>query len=114
MSPAREHPAVSRLALEDAAEHRVAALSASLIRAVMITYGETNEVFAARVGLAAEVVAEALSGTCPAWALPYDEFMAIADAAEAMWPSPVFEPPLPSTCCCPASLTATRSWPPTY
>jgi hypothetical protein len=41
--------------------------------------------------VAAEVVAEALSGTCPAWALPYDDFTAIADAAEAMWPSPVFE-----------------------
>jgi hypothetical protein len=91
MSPAREHPAMSRLALEVPAEHRVAALSASLLRAVMITYDETNEQFAARAGVAAEVVAEALSGTCPAWALPYDDFTAIGDAAEAMWPSPVFE-----------------------
>lgn len=91
MSPAREHPAMSRLALEDPAEHRVAALSASLLRTVMITYDETNEQFAARAGVAAEVVAEALSGACPCWALPYDDFTATADAVEAMWPSPVFE-----------------------
>src|SRR5258708_15645639 len=91
MSPAREYPATGQLALEDPAEHRVAALSASLLRAVMFTYGEDHEAFAARAGVAAEVVAEALGGTCPAWALPYDEFKAIADAVAAMWPCEVFE-----------------------
>jgi hypothetical protein len=91
MSPAREHPVTSPLALEDPAEHRVAALSASLLRAVMFIYDETHEQFAARAGLIPETVAEALDGTCPAWALPYDEFTALADAAGTMWPSPVFE-----------------------
>ncbi|HVB43268.1 MAG TPA: hypothetical protein VNF47_11255 [Streptosporangiaceae bacterium] len=91
MSPARERPATGQLALEDPVEHRVAELSASLLRAVMITYGETQEEFAARAGVAAEVVADALGGTCPAWALPYDEFTAIADAVAAIWPSAVFE-----------------------
>ena len=100
MSPASEHPVTSQLALEDPAEHRVAALSASLLRAVMITYGETHEQFAARAGVAPEIVIESVGGTCPAWALPYDEFTAIADAAEAMWPCVrSSRPPLPATCC---------------
>jgi hypothetical protein len=99
MSPARECQATSlgqtvhdgRLALDYPGEHQVAVLSASLLRAVMTTYGENNEGFAARAGVTAEVVAEALSGTCPVWALPYDEFTAIADAVAALWPCAVFE-----------------------
>jgi hypothetical protein len=91
MRPARQSPATSRLALEDPVEYRVAVLSASLLRAVMVTYDETYEEFAARAGVAAEVVAEALGGTYPAWALPYDEFAAMADAIAAMWPAAVFE-----------------------
>ena len=80
-----------RLALEDPGEHRVAILSAALLQAVMNMYGEDHERFAVRAGVAADVVAEAASGRCPAWALPYDEFMAIADVITALWPCAVFE-----------------------
>ncbi len=97
MMPASEHPATGqtildyRPALEDAIEYRVAALSAALLHAVMNTYGEDHEGFAARAGVAVGVIARAVDGTYPAWALPYDEFMALADAVAAMWPSAAFE-----------------------
>jgi hypothetical protein len=77
--------------VEDAGEHYVAVISASLLRAVMTTYGENHHGFAARAGVAAKVAAEAAGGTCPAWTLPYDEFTAIADAVAALWPCAVFE-----------------------
>lgn len=86
-----EHHAASVVQLDDPSEHRVAALSAALLQAVMNTYGENYEGFAARASIAAEVMAEAIAGTCPAWALPYDEFTAIADAIAALWPCAVFE-----------------------
>lgn len=76
---------------EGSGEHRVAVLSASLLRTVMSTYGESCQGLAARAGIAAEVVAEAACGVRPAWALPYEEFTAIADAVAAVWPSAVFE-----------------------
>jgi|ERR1022692_579785 hypothetical protein len=78
------------LALDDLGEHRVAAFSASLLRAVMATYGEDHHGFAARAGLPARTVAEATDGICPAWALPYDEFTAIADAVADLWPCGAF------------------------
>jgi len=81
----------SALVLDELGEHRVTALSASLLRAVMTTYGEDHESFASRAGIRPQTVAEAMDGTCPAWALPYDEFAAIADAITAMWPCGVFE-----------------------
>jgi len=79
------------LMLDDLGEHRVTALSASLLRAVMATYGEDHHGFAARAGLPARTVAEATDGICPAWALPYDEFTAIADAVADLWPCGAFE-----------------------
>lgn len=76
---------------ESSGEHRVAVLSASLLRTVMSTYGQSHEAFAVRAGVAAEVVAGAACGKCPAWGLPYEEFTAIAGAIAVVWPSAVFE-----------------------
>jgi len=99
MIPASDHHATSLaqpapvgvLAVEEVAEHQVAALSAGLLQAVMNTYGDGLESFAARAGVAAEVVAAAAAGTGPAWALAYDEFTAIADAVAGLWPCAAFE-----------------------
>jgi len=76
---------------DDQGAHRVAALSAALMQAVLNTYGENHEEFALRAGVSASVVGEAMDGTCPAWALPYDEFTALADVVAAMWPCAAFE-----------------------
>ena len=76
---------------DDPGAHRVAALSAALLQAVMNTYGENQEEFAHRAGVAVTVVTQAMDGTCPAWALPYDEFTALAEAVAAMWPCAAFE-----------------------
>lgn len=81
----------SPLQLADPTEHQVSALSAALLQAVMNMYGENHEGFALRAGVAAEVVAEAAAGMRPVWALPYDEFTALADAVAALWPCAVFE-----------------------
>lgn len=81
----------SQLQLADPTEHQVSALSAALLQAVMNTYGENHEGFALRAGVAVEVVAEAAAGIGPAWALPYGEFTALADAVAALWPCAVFE-----------------------
>lgn len=91
MIPASERHAVSLLQLDGPSEHRVSALSAALLRAVMNTYGDNHEGFALRAGVLVEVVAEAIAGTCPAWALPYDEFTALAGAVADLWPCAVFE-----------------------
>src|SRR5258708_23358882 len=91
MIPASERHAPGLVQLADPSEHRVTVLSAALLQAVMNTYGENHEGFAARAGVAAEVVAEAITGTCPAWALPYDEFMALADAVTSLLPCAVFQ-----------------------
>lgn len=81
----------SQLQLAGPTGHRVSALSAALLQAVINTYGENHESFAVRAGVAAEVVAEATAEIHPAWALPYDEFTALADAVAALWPCAVFE-----------------------
>jgi len=79
------------LALDEPGEHQVAVLSAAVLQAVMNTYGDDYEALAVRVGVAAGIVAEAIGGTRPAWALPYEEFMALADLVAALWPCEVFE-----------------------
>jgi hypothetical protein len=73
----------------DLGEHVVVVLSSALLRAARSALGEDG--LAARAGVPAAVVAAAETGTCPVWALPYDEFTALADAAEAVRPSLVFE-----------------------
>jgi|HubBroStandDraft_1064217.scaffolds.fasta_scaffold111811_1 hypothetical protein len=95
MTPASSGRRAASLAGPVAAEedggHRVATLSVALLRAVMTTCHDDHERFAVRAGVAAEVIAEAVAGTHPAWALPYDEFTAIAAAVAALWPGRVFE-----------------------
>ncbi len=76
----------ARLALDEPGEHQVVVLSAAVLQAVMNTYGDDSEAFAVRAGVATDIVAEAMSGTRPAWALPYEEFTAIADTVAAVWP----------------------------
>jgi hypothetical protein len=66
--------------VEDLGEHTVSVLSSALLRAVRWRHGEGHEGFALRAGVATEVVIAAEDGTCPAWALPYDDFMALAEA----------------------------------
>lgn len=80
-----------RLPPEDATESRVGVLSAAMLRAVMNTYGESPEGFAARAGVAADVIAGIADATGPAWSLAYDEFTAVADTVAALWPSAAFE-----------------------
>jgi hypothetical protein len=65
----------------------VAVLSAAALVAARAAYGEDRAGLAARAGLAVRVVDGAECGTRPAWALPYPEFMAIADAVGAPHPS---------------------------
>ena len=79
------------LLLAEPGEHQVAILSAAVLRAVMSTYGDDCTALAVRAGVGGNVVAEAVSGVCPAWALPYEEFTAIAKAVAALWPCGVFE-----------------------
>ena len=97
MISAPEHRPASRTVLdhepmqEDAAEHSIAVLSAALLQAVMTTYNEGHDAFAARAGITASLVAAAADGTCPAWELPYDEYAALADAVTTLWPCTLFE-----------------------
>lgn len=99
MSPAREYHAArlalpvlgDELASEDSGEYRVAVLSAGLLQAVINTYGEGYEGFSIRFGLPAGIVAKTASGAWPAWALPYEEFTAIAGAVGVLWPCAAFE-----------------------
>jgi hypothetical protein len=72
------------LALDEPGEHQVAVLSAAVLHAVMNTYGDGYEALAVRAGVAADIVAESIGGTRPAWALPYEEFMALADLVAAL------------------------------
>ncbi|HET9894625.1 MAG TPA: hypothetical protein VFQ44_06790 [Streptosporangiaceae bacterium] len=76
---------------DDVTESRIGVLSAAMLRAVMNTYGETAEGFAARAGVTADVITGIAEATGPAWALPYDEFTAVAGAVAALWPSAAFE-----------------------
>lgn len=91
MIPASQRHAASLAQLDNPAEHQVAVLSAALLQAVMNTYGEDQHGFAARAGVAAEVVADAMTGTRPAWALPYEQFAALVGAVASLWPCAVFE-----------------------
>lgn len=85
-------PALDRqVASEDATECRIGVLSAAMLRAVMNTYGEDAEGFAARAGVVADVIAAIADATWPAWVLPYDEFVTVADAIAELWPSAAFE-----------------------
>ena len=58
----------------------VATLSAAVLVTARIDYDEDRADLAHRAGLGAQVVDGAEDGTHPAWALPYPEFMALADA----------------------------------
>ncbi len=71
--------------------HSIAVLSAALLRAVMATYGEEQQAFAARTSVPSNIVAAVADGTSPAWALPYDEFTALADTVATLWPCALFE-----------------------
>jgi hypothetical protein len=65
----------------------VAVLSAAVLVAARAAYGEDRAGLAARAGLDIHVVDDAEDGTRPAWALPYPEFMALAEALAAPHPS---------------------------
>jgi hypothetical protein len=89
MSPENENPD-RRRAAEASDEYQVAALSAALLQSVINAYGEDSRRFAERVGVAEEVVADAVNGTCPAWELLYADFTALAQAVDAVWPGAIF------------------------
>jgi len=74
---------------EDLGEHVVAALSSAVLRSARRAQGRDG--FAARAGVPEAVVIAAETGACPAWALPYEEFAALAGAVEVSWPRLVFE-----------------------
>jgi len=65
----------------------VAALSAAVLVAARVGCHEDQAEFAGRARLGVHVVQGAEDGTRPAWALPYPEFMALADAMAAPHPS---------------------------
>lgn len=50
-----------------------AVISGAVLRSARARAGESREAFAARAGVPAAAVAGAEDGTCPAWALPYDQ-----------------------------------------
>jgi transcriptional regulator with XRE-family HTH domain len=57
-----------------------------VLRRVRAGSGESQEAFATRTGVPVAAVAGAEDGTCPAWALPYDQYEAIEAAASATGP----------------------------
>jgi hypothetical protein len=61
----------------------VAVLSAAVLVAARVAYGENRAELAAGARLGIHVVEGAEDGTRPAWALPYPEFTAVADAVAA-------------------------------
>ncbi len=65
----------------------VAVLSAAVLAAARAGYREGQAEFAARAGVGLHVVQGAEDGTGPAWALPYAEFIALADAVAVLNPS---------------------------
>jgi transcriptional regulator with XRE-family HTH domain len=77
----------------DLDEHRVAVLSAAVLRMARQGYRESQTHFAERAGVTANVVEGAEDGTRPAWALPYCQFAALAGAASALnpWLRTLFE-----------------------
>src|SRR6266516_5229023 len=66
--------------------HPIAALSATLLRLARQGHRESQADFAARAGVRLGVVCEAEDGTRPVWALPYAEFLALADAVSVLNP----------------------------
>ena len=62
-------------------------LSAAVLIAARTRCHENRADFAARAQLSFHVVEGAEDGTRPAWELPYAEFMALADAVAASYPS---------------------------
>ena len=73
--------------IRTAARRPVAVLSAAVLVTARAACGEDRAELAARAGLGVHVVDGAEDGTRPAWALPYPEFMALADAMAAPHPS---------------------------
>ncbi len=71
---------------EDQGQSPVAVLSAAVLSAARTRCGESWEQFALRAGVEPAVVEGAENGTRPAWALPYTEFTALADAVSALNP----------------------------
>ena len=61
-----------------------------MLQALINAHGENIRGFALHVGVAEDVVADAVSGTFPAWELLYKDFTALAEAAEALWPGGAF------------------------
>jgi len=78
-------------AADDLSEHAVSVISSALLRAAQRIRGEDRESFAIRAGVATAVVTAAEDGTRPAWALPYDAFMALTDATAVCGALPAFE-----------------------
>lgn len=65
----------------------VAVLSAAVLVAARTGCHENRADFAARAQISFYMIEGAEDGTCPAWQLPYTEFMALADAITASDPS---------------------------
>ena len=76
----------SAVGAEDLGEHPIAVLSAAVLKAARRAYRESGATFAARAGVAPSVMGGAEDGTSPAWALPYFEFTALADAVSVVNP----------------------------
>ncbi len=71
----------------DLRQHPITTLSAAVLKAARQGDRERWAGFAARAGVAPEVVHDAENGTRPAWALPYFEFTALTDAVSALNPA---------------------------
>jgi hypothetical protein len=82
-----DQPTVALRTTEHANDHSMAALSATVLWAARVGYGESPTDFACRAGVASHVVKGAEDGSRPAWVLPYPEFAALADAAAVLNPS---------------------------
>lgn len=67
-------------------EHSVAAISAEVLRLTRRESRLSRSDFAARAGVATDVVTQAEDGTRPAWALPDSEFTALASTVSALSP----------------------------
>jgi hypothetical protein len=78
-------------AVEELGQHPVAVLSSAVLRTARHAHGEDKASFAARARVAIAVVTGAEDGTQPAWALPFAEFTALADAVASTCPRPAFE-----------------------
>ena len=63
-----------------------AVISGAVLRRVRAGYSESREAFAARAGVPAAAVAGAEDGTCPAWALAYDQYQAVEAAVSVTGP----------------------------